>query len=103
MDEAEEVVGLVFIAICKASEAEKPREQPLHFPSSLVASKASTVGPTLGRHATDRSDQLDVLRREVVFELRTVVRLVADELLRLLFGEALLDGSVDETYFVTLT
>lgn len=103
MDEAEEVVGLVFIAVCEATEPEQPREEPLNFPSALVASKAPAVRPALGRHSADGRDQLDVLRREVVFELRAVVRFVADELLRLRLGEALLDGSVDETYFVTLT
>lgn len=103
MDEAEEVVGLVFITVCEAAEAEKPREEPLHFPPALVASQAPAIGPALGRDASDGSDQLDVLRCEVVFELRAVVRFVADELLRLRFREALLDGSVDEAYFVTLT
>ncbi|MDB4977394.1 MAG: hypothetical protein JWN48_5735 [Myxococcaceae bacterium] len=50
-----------------------------------------------------RSDQLDFLLPEIFLELRAVVGAVADEPLRLGFGELSLEGALDESDFVTMT
>jgi len=79
VDEAEEVLDVVFPAGNEAAEVVHPGEEPLHLPSSLVASQWASVlrlaaPPAIGR------DQLDaVFLFEFFVEPIGVVGFVADE------------------------
>ena len=102
MNKAEEVVGLVLVARADAAKTKQPGEETFDLPPPSISAQRATVGATPG-HGSSWSNQLDLLRGEVFVELLAVVRFVGDEPLRRLRGEALLEGVIDETYFVTLT
>jgi hypothetical protein len=59
--EAEEMLGVVFVACFQPSESLQPREESFHFPAPLVPSK---LPPVLGRGllpiALVRCDEFDV-------------------------------------------
>lgn len=100
---AQEILRLVLVALGEAPETKKPGEEPFDLPATLVAAHRSTIGPTRAVSPSHRRDQEDVLLGELLFERRAVVRSVADDALRFFFGEALVDGGLNESYFVTFT
>lgn len=101
--EAQEVFGFVFVARRDSSKAQQPCEEALDLPPALVPTQCSTVLFARSSSAPHRTDQFDVFFAERDFELRAVVGFIADELLRLVLGEAFGDRGIDEAYFVAFT
>ena len=79
MDEAEEVLDVVFPAGDESAEVVHPGKEPLNLPSSLVASQWAVV-LRLAAPAAIRRNQLDaVFLFEFFVEPIGVVGFVADE------------------------
>src|SRR5450755_4538244 len=79
VDEAEEVLDVIFPSGDESAEVVHPGEQPLHFPTFLVASQRASV-LRLAAPAAVRRDQLDaVLFFEFLIEPIRVVGFVPNE------------------------
>ena len=94
MDEAEEVLDVIFPSGNESAEVVHPGEEPLHFPSSLVAPQLASV-LRLSAPAPVGRDQLDaVLLFELLIESVRVVGFVSDEL----FGEFIEETSGEDLF-----
>ena len=79
MDEAEKVLDVVFPSGDESAEVVHPREEPLHLPSSFVASQWTSV-LRLAAPTAIRRNQFDAVRfLEFFIEPIRVVGFVADE------------------------
>jgi hypothetical protein len=101
VQESLEIVGVELVASNEAPEVEEPREETLDLPASAVAAKLSTV---LGRHLPIgfvRCDELEAaLLHQTPVEPVAVIGLVANEALRLLVDEHLVESLLDQGHFV---
>ena len=94
VDEAEEVLDVIFPSGNESAEVVHPGEEPLHFPSSLVAPQLASV-LRLSAPAPVGRDQLDaVLLFELLIESVRVVGFVSDEL----FGEFIEETSGEDLF-----
>jgi hypothetical protein len=90
MDEAQVVRIMIFISHQNPPVVLQPRKQPLDFPPPLVASQLPPIlRPRLPAIALVRRDHLDVERFKLYIQWVRVVRLIADQSLRLLIDKAL--------------
>src|ERR1035437_7644993 len=94
VDEAEEVLDVIFPSGNESAEVVHPGEEPLHFPSSLVAPQLASV-LRLSAPAPVGRDQLDAVRLfELLIESVRVVGFVSDEL----FGEFIEETSGEDLF-----
>ena len=102
MDESEEVFSIVFVSRDQSSIVLEPREESLDLPSMSVPAKRAAI---LCRIASSirlvRRDHLDAsFLPEPLVEWITVVGLVADQTVGVVWEEAVLDRLVDEGDFM---
>src|ERR1035437_8466941 len=94
VDEAEEVLDVIFPSGNESAEVVHPGEEPLHFPSSLVAPQLASV-LRLSAPAPVGRDQLDAVRLfELLIESVRVVGFVSDKL----FGEFIEEASGEDLF-----
>lgn len=98
VEKAEIVFRVIFPAHNDAAIIVKPREEALHFPALLISTKHASV-LRLGLRAPTASMGCDdfgaVLRKNLLVQSVTVVRLVADDPLGQVRHKALIDGLAD--------
>src|SRR5450755_3071008 len=100
VDEAEEVLDVIFPSGDESAEVVHPGEKPLHFPSSLVAAQRASI-LRLAAPAAIRRDQLDaVLFFEFLIEPIRVVGFVPNESGGELIKEASSQNFFDQLAFV---
>ena len=80
VDEAEEVLDVVFPSSDEAAEVVHPGKEPLHFPAFSIAAQFAAILSSAFASAPVRGDQFDsVVFSELRVERVRVVGLVADE------------------------
>jgi len=82
VEEAEEVLDVVFPSSNESAEVVQPGEEPLHLPASLVAPQLATVLRFAAPAAVGRNQLDAVFVLKLFIQLVGVVSLVADQPLR---------------------
>jgi hypothetical protein len=89
VDEAEEVLDVVFPSSDEAAEVVHPGEEPLHFPAFSITAQLAAILSSAFASAPVRSNQFDpILVLEFGVERVRVVGLIADEACRELVEKA---------------
>src|SRR6516162_4523390 len=101
LNETEVVLGVIFIADHQAAEVIQPGEQSFHFPTTFEAAQRTPVLSDVLGSATFAvwSDHLDAeLLQNFTVQRVTVVSLIANESLRDISDESLLQCLGDQFY-----
>lgn len=88
MDEAEEILDVVFPSGNEAAEVVHPGEQPFHFPPPSVAAQLSRVLSFASAPSIGRNHVYAVFLRELLIERIGIVGLIADQPRRQFIEEA---------------
>ena len=97
MHEAEVVVGMVFVSNHQPTEVVQPSKQSLYFPASLVATQPTSVlGFGFLTITSVRCDHLNPSVSELCIKGIRVIGAIADEPLRRLVDQSVLEGGFYE-------
>ncbi len=97
MNEAEEVLGLLFPASREPSPALEPGEETFDFPASLVATQLPAIGFEAATRALIRRDEFDAaLCFQTLLKHATVPRFVGNQSRRQLLYESSVESSLGE-------
>ena len=93
---------MVFVANDQPPEVMQPRKQPFDFPTAFVASTFSAIlGSRFASIALVGCDQLHAtLLRQLLVEWIAVIRLVADDFIRQMFGYTGVKGCLHQHHFM---
>src|SRR5215212_537392 len=92
---------MVLVTHQNAAEVLQPRKQPLNLPTPLVPAQATTVlRPSLLPVRLVRRDQLQTLLSKFFVQWVRVIRLIANQAFRCIFGEPLDQSFADKSDFM---